>query len=405
MNIFERWWQDPQASSTIVIAVVAGAFAIYQLRAVPADRRRRILDAMIARFEESAGERARVLKGTPPLLALAYEALRAELDASWVIAAPGSQMLSNEELRGTPSAQTLVRLRRELADWSTPDLGVSYFSAAEVFECETKFRALLWAVETIRSNDPSSPVQASNVSSVNALVSKLNTFLSDYESGVFSARQMLGLWHVSLARLSTACLPFIWERSLPRKLMGVDGNPGGGRWGRSVLRAGIAAEHYNDVVRIHRVSPIVWDPKENRQGLAPTIVHPRLTREMLGAEELVVGVPGVPKLLPYLRLWVRDRYWRLVGALTLRPRWSWVTFGGRRLANHISREGELATVLRYAVHCGETRAIDRFSLDLTWTLEGLKREVVAVRTSQPASRPTNRKLRWLYLTQPARQDD
>jgi hypothetical protein len=395
LNVLSRWWQDPGASSALFIAAIAGVFAIYQLRAVPADRRRRILDGMSERFNESRTDRAAVLKDTPPLLALGHSALRSAVAS----VDDEAGIVSENRVRQTVKQQHVRRLKQEIDDWDASELGISYFSAAEVVRSEMKFRTLLWAVEMVRSPTPDGLVTVETVKVVRGFIDRLNPFLSDYESGAFPARSMLGLWHVNLARLFAACAPFVWERSLPQpeQMIAVSIQSGDGRWGRRVLYAGLASQHYNDVNEIHRTSAIVWSPRNNPSSTKSALVHPRLAKEMLGKQFLLPGLPGSPRILPYFRSWMRDQYWSLVGGLALRPRGRFTSYGGRRLAQHMKAEGELTTLLRFALYSAQQQPGRPFSLSFDWNLEALKRDIIDARQTDEARDGRSPRLTWLYI--------
>lgn len=389
MKIFEQWSTDPEASATIAVALVAGLFAIYQLRSIPADRLRRTLDAMTKSYASSRQERANVLKRTPPLLLLGYGALGSALDAQ-------ASEISVDDIANTYRGLNARRLRQELDDWKTPELGISHFSADEIRNCEVKFRALLWSIAMIRAATAAGaaePVAPQHVQDVKNLVDKLNDFLTDYENGVFPSRTMLGKWHTQMAQLAAACTPFIWEKSIPSDIDGKSGS----RWGRSVLRIGVTANHYNDVSDVgHRLHPIIWKPKGYSSGGVEVVVHHRLTREMLGAQILVPGVPGIPRVLPYYRLWMRQTYWGLVGWASLKPRGRFTAYGGRRLALHKRSESDLEALLRYAAAKSRESLLD-YSVDLDWSLDGLKEELRRTKSAAVRAGSGRPAVRWLYL--------
>jgi hypothetical protein len=209
-------------------------------------------------------------------------------------------------------------------------------------------------------------------------VDKLNDFAFEYENGAFPSRSMLGQLHVSLARASKALEPVVWE-----------GKGKESRWGRRIIRLGLACQHYNDVNRIHRINSMSWTSPVNDE----VVIHPALCKPVFGKEIIDPEIPYTPRLFPLLRLRARSRYWLAVGRLQLRPRFLWA-YGGRRLREHKRAEDKLSPALNFAVE--KRRSSNGVaSLNFAWTLAKLPSgmdELFRQEQYQTAGR-----FAWLYL--------
>lgn len=377
MNLVDQWWNDPQASASLFIAAVAACFAIYQLRALPAERRRRILDAMLDKYKESAAERGRILREMPALMAHGYEAVHAALNRH-LIEQGLNQPCEDIDHLDAPQLH-LESLQRDAVMLIQPDLGLSYTAAHEIEASEFKFRALMWCIETIRnpeSSEDSLHLSPDLIETARRAVDKLNDFCLEYQNGAYPARIMLGQIHRSLILTAKALEPIVWEGK------GTDG-----RWGRRIVRLGIVGQHFNDVTAIHRVTEVTWTSKR-RTAL---VVHPAMTRPILGREVVVHPPQGASHLFLLGRLRLRAQYWRLVGALSMRPRFWWA-YGGSRLRMHERAERQLGPKLNFAIEAHATDALPA-SLNFAWTLDDLpaemavafKRQLLAARAAAERS--------------------
>lgn len=320
---------------------------------MPAERRGRILEAMTKQYSLSAKERGRALRELPRLADIGY---------TEIYEAIVSEIARIQEESPDPSdgkfelLEHLYRLQEEAIMWIKPKLGISYTSAHEILDCEFKFRAFMWCIETLRDDEQRAAIGISDdlLEATRGAIDKLNIFAMEYENGAYPPRSMMGQLHKSLATTSKALEPFVW-----------DGKGKEGRWGRRIVRLGIAAEHYNDVTSIHRISDITWTALDKDD----VIVHPALTIPAFGKEIVDTTVPDVPLFLSLPRLKLRAQYWKLVGRLGLRPR-AWWAYGGRRLRRHMHAEDKLAPALNFAIanrRNGDMRA----SLNFGWTLADL----------------------------------
>jgi hypothetical protein len=389
LNLWRSWWGDPVASSAIVIAFVGGFFALYQLRGALGDRRRRILDAMVQQYGNTASARGQMLRECPRLFSLAYLAVKDAID---------SEITSKEEEIQDQDAgaaeelnlklRHLYRLRKEAETWMRDEVGISYTSAAEMLDSEFKMRALVWCIEVLR--EPSLWQQIGYTYDLTALcvsaVAQLNNFALDYENGTYPARTMLGQLHRSIAPAVKVLEPIIWERSID------------GRWGRRVLRLGLAAQHFNDVVRIHRSSDLLWRWSDSAKD--KVVVHPAKATDIFGQEVLRANIPGQPRLLPGVRLQFRTFYWWLVGKAALRPGSTLWTYGGARLRRHRKQEDQLAACLRFGMKKLKSPGC-LWSLSFNWTVSSLREGMVRTAKKEKSS------LRgglasWIYQRDPSR---
>ncbi len=348
MTRVSDWFTDTSTSATLFIAVVAGLFAVYQLRAMPAERRRRILNGMIELWKVSRDSRARLLSNGDPLLLQGYLQVKSQVTRAAAFES------TNEE--GDDRAMPRRRdLEVEARYWGGARSGISYTAAHEVLASELKFRSLLWSVEQIQLAEDGEPSVADKtmVATARQLVNDLTDFLVDYESGAYPNRQLFGTLHRSIAPTACALTPYVWAGSLR------------GRWGRRVLRMSISAQHFNDVTAIHRVFDLYWDWRVDGGMRADVLIHPAQTRDVFGHEFPAADQPRSPLALALLRLRVRAAYWKVVSVLNPRPRWWFNSYGGWRLYRHSQSEQKLAAALNFAREEGIS------ALDLEWTLKDL----------------------------------
>ena len=285
--------------------------------------------------------RSQVVPDFPPLLAI------------------GQRILTEISLEGSrnPDPQISERaamLNSEIAAWS--EWGQSFTSAHDILASESKFRVFLWSICTIRDWRASGYLELDGVRyerdvliAAERLVHDLNAFLFHYEAGNYPARQTLGLLHRSLAGVSKSTEVLVWERSLVA------------RWGRRVLRIGLAAQGYNDVTPIHMISDLFWTVRDGTSYL----IHPRRKTLLLGTAVFQTSIPDTPKILPRLRLWLRTVYWATVGRFSPTPRFSIFSFGGWRLHLHRKDENRLAGLFQFAGDSGVT------AFDFSWGLTSL----------------------------------
>ena len=364
-SIFVQWYHDPVASSALAIAIAAGAFAVFQLRSIPRERRRRILDEMTKAYAATAQKRGTLLRECPMLIKIAYGKLAEKIDER--LAQEEKLKLSqNHEASARADLQLrhLYALQQECRVWNEGKVGISYMSAAEILQSEFKLRALLWCVEVMSDEICRKEFGVSDelYTSMEQLVSQLNNFAMDYENGSFPPRTLFGQLHRSLAPAAAALGPLIWARSI------------NGRWGRRVIRLGLAAEHYNDVTRIHSSSDLIWIGTNLDGAAAKVIVHPAITVDLFGEQILRTDIPGTNQFSRALRLKVRGIYWKIIGNLNLKPgAWIW-SYGGHRLMLHGRSENQLAACLRYAIDSKKTES-PRDAFDFSWSNESLRAEM------------------------------
>ncbi|MEG3615708.1 hypothetical protein [Isoptericola haloaureus] len=339
--------EDPEAAATLLVAISG---LLYWLLTAP-QRNRQAHENMVNRYSSSREDRAYVLERLPPLV---LDGRRHILDA---IEAEKRNPRQRDDLD-------------DLGDEAKAAPGVSYTSAGEVLSSEFRLRSLLWAVEEVRywrSND----VYSALINRARAAVDNLNVLAMDYESGVYKPQEMFALLHRSIAVTVKALEPIIWEGTLE------------GRWGRRVLYLGIAAQHFNDVNKIHRRRDIIWRYRANhisgeRQSV---VVHPRRTRECSVDKSSAGRINHwrrcTSRRLP-ASLWIKfsDVWWRGLGKMVRRPRyWCWAPFltiyGGVRIWIHRRQEGELADLLVLLLRDDGSRA----SIDFSWSLDEKRSEL------------------------------
>lgn len=344
MNLWQKWWDSAEASSSLVVALIGALVLMFQLRSFPAERRRTRVKAMEDEWRSTAAARGEVLRELPALFRVGCQAISARLD-----------VVGDRSERG-PESEHPMKVQRQSILWSASPNDVSYTSASEILNSEFKFRALMWSVETLRDAKALGRIGISSalLSSSRVLVDDLNRFALEYESGFFPPRIMLGQLHMSILRIAKALEPIIWEGK------GIEG-----RWGRRILRMGLAAQHYNDVNKIHRGTNVGW--KSDHHDL---VIHRALTEQSFGTERVmkfaVKSEPYAQKILPLACLRARAVYWKVIGDLRLRPR-LWWAYGGRRLRQHLKAEQKLGPMIQFAV--GRfAKESSRASLNFDWRL-------------------------------------
>jgi hypothetical protein len=362
MGIFSGWLDDPQASASLAIALIAGTWAVAQFRPLARERRRETYEAMADHYADLHAARSAAVPRFPALLAIGRDSV-----------------LEAAEAAGGRHAEAVAR---EAERWSRFD--ISFTSAREVLQSEAKFRALLHAIELIGRwraekelvlDGKRLPVEI--LKAAETLAHDANVFLFHYENGNYPARQTLGLLHRSLAVVSKVTEPVVWEKSVHADA----------RWGRRALRIGLAAQHFNDVTQLHCTSDLTW----NGDGLSH-LIHPRLRQETAGASVLTDS-PIRPRLLPALRIRIRFWYWFAVGILSPVPKVSFLSYGGRRLRDHRRYENRVADLLGIALANGSVP--DRqVSLDFDWNLGTLKMQQ---RNRAQAQRRRIGRFAWLWL--------
>ncbi|HEY5193623.1 MAG TPA: hypothetical protein VIJ39_07095 [Solirubrobacteraceae bacterium] len=376
MSLLHQWINDPGASSAIAIALVAGTWAVAQFRPIARERRRETYEAMTTHYVELRPARDAAVPHFPPLLRAAQQR---------VLAATEQPQCNTE------AGYRAHEVRAQIESWMRFDF--AFTTAREIIDCEAKFRAMLWTVETIRQWRTDGILELNGVrypqavlTAAHDLAHDLNAFLFHYETGSYPARQTLGLLHRSLAVVSKATEPVVWEASLDA------------RWGRRVLRIGIACQHFNDVTPIHCISDMTWKTVEGTRRL----VHPRLKRTVSGASVLEGNSPIRPRLLPGPRIRIRAFMWYLVGLVSPNPRIWFLSYGGRRLHLHRRSENQVAGLMKLAITPDERQAQTAserdtelmVSLDFTWSLTDLKERQRQILRNQ---RKAQGRLAWLWF--------
>jgi hypothetical protein len=319
-GFFQRWWNDPVATTAFSIAVVGGAFAWYRFRFVPRERRRETLDAMQRSYEHSRNARRAVLSELPPFLLTGRNAL-------W-------EVVTHDPKRPD--------LQAELELWTEP----TDTAAHEILAAEAKFRSLLWAIMELRRILSEGDEQERELlQEATVLVNELNDFAQLVELNLFDQSDVLGQLHRSIAAASKAVEPVIWERNLH------------GRWGLRILRLLIRAEHYNDARRIHQSSALIWNRAAAVAGPRHIVIRAALYRDVYGRQTEASRLAQMSKLARF--------------AITLSGQWAMLRhrYGGRRLRRHLQAENVLVGRLRYALATG------RDPLDLGWKLADIDREL------------------------------
>jgi hypothetical protein len=368
MGFFSGWLNDPQASASLAIALIAGTWAVAQFRPLARERRRETYEAMANHYADLRPARNAAVPRFPALLAIGRDSV-----------------LEAAESAGGRHAEAVAR---EAERWSKFD--ISFTSAREILRSEAKFRALLYAIEVIGRWRAESELvlrgetfPADILEAAETLAHDANVFLFHYENGNYPARQTLGLLHRSLAVVSKVTEPVVWEKSVHADA----------RWGRRALRIGLAAQHFNDVTQLHCTSDLTW----NGGGLRH-LIHPRLRQETAGGSVLTDS-PIRPRLLPALRIRIRSWYWLGVGFLSPVPKISFLSYGGRRLRDHRRYENRVADLLGIAL--GDESVSDTHaSLDFAWNLETLKTQQ---RSRAQAQRRRIGRLAWLWLPRDPRE--
>jgi hypothetical protein len=353
-----RWWDNPEASASLLIAIAAGTFSVYQLYQYPAERRRRTLDAMVARYKLSAEERGTVLRELPCLIEVGYVMILSAVTSRITEVEAALDGCTGSEDRWL--LEHLHDLRADAERWMPSYLGASFTGAHEILASEFKFRAFMWCIEILRDPEARESIGVSKdlLTVARGAVDKLNDFVLEYENGAYPPRSMLGQLHLSLVLVAKALEPVIWE-----------GKGKEGRWGRRIIRIGIAGQHYNDVNKIHRISSISWQS----DTVTELVVHPALSKSVFGKEVIDPRIPYSHRLLPLLRLQARSRYWRFVGTFRWRPRFVWA-YGGRRLREHKRAEDKLGPALNFAIANRRDQEVSA-SINFAWALSSLPRDM------------------------------
>lgn len=78
MSLLDQWLNNPEASATITVALIAGLWALAQYRPITRDRRRETYDAMTRHYAELRPARQEVIPGFPLLVTVAREQLLGE---------------------------------------------------------------------------------------------------------------------------------------------------------------------------------------------------------------------------------------------------------------------------------------------------------------------------------------
>lgn len=368
MGFLSSWLNDPQASASLVIALVAGTWAVAQFRPLARERRRETYEAMADHYVELRAARDAAVPRFPPLLSISRAMIEEAADEA-----------------GTPHASAIFREARE---WGRFD--IAFTSAREVLRSEAKFRALLCTVELIEQWRSKSELEVNGkryplevLKAAETLAHDVNVFLFHYENGNYPARQTLGLLHRSLAVVSKVTEPVVWERSVHADA----------RWGRRALRIGLAAQHFNDVTRLHCTSDLTWKGDGGQH-----LIHPRLRRETAGVSVLTDS-PIRPRLLPSFRIRLRSWYWHAIGLLSPVPKLWFLSYGGRRLRGHRHHENRVADLLGIAL-ARVSADKRRPSLDFNWGLNTLKAQQ---REKFRAQRREMGRLAWLWLPRDPRE--
>ncbi len=285
------------------------------------------------------------------------------------------------------------RLRDDIALWRPLDL--SYTAAHEVVASELKFRSLLWAIGHVRN--PTSPVWANDSwgrldSAAKACVRELNDFGAYYENGVYPRHVALGHLHSAIAVPAKALEPVIWSKAAA-----------GSRWGRRILRLGIAAQAYNDHTRVQQRNSLTW-----RATGSNVVIHPALlvAEDSSGSED----PKGDNRAAVKVRHWPSRMERRRHGAPSSRLSLSLMTmatdfgkvfnrgYGGRRLRLHNEKEQQLTDLLaaaqeRVGIRIKEDGAYDELeggqkliamALDSNWALDSDACAIVVLERMLPA---------------------
>jgi hypothetical protein len=331
-----------------------------------------MLAAMVDQYAGTAPSRGEVLRDLPPLMELGYEAVHETLNGRLRTLERARNRRSGEQAAvAAAELDRLSRLLRESDVCMNPHVGIAYTAAHEILESEFKLRSLLWAIETIETGakDEGGPLQ-SVMAAAEKVVNQMNNFALDYENGGYPPRTMFGQLHRSIAPTAKALEPIIWARSTK------------GRWGRRILRLGIAAQHFNDVTSIHRSSELQWVANSGGE-VRQLVVHPALTVDLFGQEILNAELPDPYREHSFRKLRARAVYWNALSKLTLAPRWTLTSYGGARLYRHLRAEDQLAGCLRFLL--ARRRGDQRISTDLTWDLQSIRREMQELAKKVPES--------------------
>jgi hypothetical protein len=324
-TILGQWLNNPQAVTSAIIAFFGGSYFAHRFRAVPRGRERETLEAMQQQWKTTGQARGAMLRTFPPLVRLGREAVLAAADES--PACPAD-------------------LRRRLERWPEP----TGTAAHEVLVDEAKFRSLLWAVMQVKQawaqTDPELEVMLGlsrrSVEEMRDVVNKLNDFAQLVELDLFEQSDVLGLLHRSIGPICKAAEPVIWADSADGK-----------RWGLRIHRLRLRAEHFNDVVPIHRATSLRW----SNDRMASLTYHEALFER---AFDRLVPTPRLAAMSSGERSRLRTETF----LARFRHR-----YGGARLRRHTASENRLAGQLQYAMEH------DRNPLTFDWTLADLQEEL------------------------------
>ena len=300
-----EWAHDPQAVTTLAVAVVGGGFALHRFRSVPRERRRETLNAMQEDYGGSAHERGEILHSFPPFLLWGKEAVAQAVDDA---------VLAHSDLQD------------ELLSWE----GLTLTAAHELRDSEAKFRSLLWVVHELAPilEDLDSATDRSLVEEIELgreLVNKLNNFAQMVELNLFPQDDVFGQLHRSIAPACTAVEPLIWSQ-----------NALGARWGLRVPRLLCRAERFNEVRRVHRTNRLAW----RKQDGTAVLIQAALYQSDFGR-----SVPT--SKLQSMSIWERLKLEASSWFVRVSPR-----YGGSRLKRHIAAENELIGRLKFAYEAG-----------------------------------------------------
>jgi len=330
-SLIDGWLSSPAAVTSTILGIVGLAFALYQFRFVPRERKRETLDAMQKSFKLSQKSRGVVLPALPHFL----------LDARADLAA---------KLKQNPCQRPDLVL--EFSDWKEP----TDTAAHEILCNEAKFRCALFAIGHVidfraEAGAEAEAAAAAEAASAGAqavgrvtdtpteqdaaamathtlwtgskrLITELNDFAQLVELDLFPEDDVLGQFHRAIAPACKAVEPVIWSENVL-----------GGRWGLRVLRLQLRAEHFNDVKPIHRASALQWEGKRGAGEDRVTLIRAPLYEDYYGEHAPSADLPRSLRLrLAVMARWVR---------ITKR-------YGGSRLRLHLRDENKLLGRLRFA---------------------------------------------------------
>lgn len=286
-----------------VIAVVGGGFALYRFRFIPRERRRETLKAMQDTYEASAAERGAILRSFPAFFLMGRDAVEKAVAEA-----------------GPPHSA----LQKEFQAWD----GLTLTAANEIRDSEVKFRSLLWVVyklapylEDAARAAHTDEILVGEIEKAQELVNKLNNFAQMVELNLFPQEDVFGQLHRSIARACKAVEPLIWSQ-----------NALGARWGLRVPRLLLRAEHFNEVLEIHRTNRLSWRRQDGTEVLIQAALY-----------ESDFGRPVPTRRLRSMSAWDRLALQANSWVVRVVPR-----YGGTRLRRHIDAENELIGRLKFA---------------------------------------------------------